>query len=54
MILPDRVFGRSGVNSRNLGRAIGPMTWATCSRSWSASASDGTWSARRITNAKIA
>jgi len=26
MILPERVFGRSGTNIRNFGRAIGPMT----------------------------
>ena len=29
MILPERVLGRSGVNSRYLGRAMGPMTFAT-------------------------
>ena len=33
MILPDRVFGRSSVNSRSFGLAIFPMTWATWSRS---------------------
>ena len=26
MILPERVLGRSGVNRRNFGRAIGPIT----------------------------
>ena len=39
MILPERVFGRSGVNSRYFGRAMGPMTSATCSRSSCASSS---------------
>ena len=41
MILPDRVLGRSGVNIRNLGLAIGPITLATCSRSSSPSSSLG-------------
>ena len=54
MILPERVFGRSGVNSRYFGRAIGPMTLVTCSRSSTASASDGVASARSVTKAKIA
>jgi hypothetical protein len=29
MILPERVFGRSGVKRRNFGLAIAPMTLAT-------------------------
>src|SRR4051794_32047745 len=54
MILPDLVLGRSGTNRSDFGRAIGPMTVATCSRRATASASDGCWSAFRITKAKIA
>ena len=33
MILPDRVFGRSGVKMISSGFAIGPITFATWSRS---------------------
>ena len=54
MILPDRVFGRSGVNISDLGFAIGLILWATWSRSSSPSASVGSKPRRRITKALIA
>src|SRR5680860_277288 len=41
MILPARVLGRSSVNKRVLGLAIGPITSPTWSRSANASASSG-------------
>ena len=53
MILPERVLGSSSVNSTDLGLAIGPIVFATWSRSWAASSSLGSLPARRITNALI-
>ncbi len=41
MILPDRVFGRSGVMKIAFGLAIAPISWATWSRSSSTVSSSG-------------
>ena len=49
MILPLRVLGRSSVNTMECGRAILPMTFATCSRSSAAMASLGSWSPFSVT-----
>ncbi len=53
MILPERVLGRSGVNMICFGRAIGPISFATCCRSSLTSASVASLPPRRMTKAKI-
>ncbi len=53
MILPERVFGRSGAKSSSDGRANLPMSPATCPASSARSSSLCSTPSRRITNAAI-
>ena len=54
MILPDRVFGRSGVKMIERGFAIAPIFVPTWLRSSSWSSSDPSYPPRRVTNAAMA
>ena len=54
MILPLRVFGRSGVKITVFGRAIAPMCCATCRRSASPCSTLGSSPPRSVTKAMIA
>ncbi len=54
MILPDRVFGRSSVNTMLLGRAILPILTETCSRSSAMRSLSPSTPARRVTKAAMA
>ena len=53
MILPERVFGRSGVKMIWSGFAIGPITFATWSRSSLRVASSASYPPFNVTKATI-